>query len=363
MSSPPLRKLVIEWMAAAARAVSVYYQKFPVTEVRINIRFFEGHGTRSGYTRGWNGASIAMAVGSLSTASDFAEDWMMTHEMVHLAFPSVPEAHHWIEEGSATYIEPIARARAGYLTAEKVWGDLVEGLPQGLPKPDDCGLDFTPTWGRIYWGGALFCLLADIEIRKRTGNSKGLEDALRAIVAANGTIESDWPLAKALRIGDDATGVPVLNDLYEQMKAAPAPVDLKKLWKQLGVEVNLQPMELAAWLDKNNKNDFDLIVSNRGFRGDPIDILMPAFHSGGPDNQGYMNPQVDGWLDQATKETDRTKRRDLYMQVQKQVMADVVWSFMWVPVESDAMQKYVQGYDHVAFDGFRDMMAATWINK
>ncbi len=44
-------------------------------------------------------------------------------------------------------------------------------------------------------------------------------------------------------------------------------------------------------------------------------------------------------------------------------MADAVWSFMWVPVESDAMQQYVQGYDHVAFDGFRDLMAATWINK
>jgi len=134
-------------------------------------------------------------------------------------------------------------------------------------------------------------------------------------------------------------------------------------WKQLGVQVNLQPMELAAWLDKNNKNDFDLIVSNRGFRGDPIDILMPAFHSGGVDNQGYTNPQVDGWLDQASTEPDRIKRRDLYMQVQKQVMADAVWSFLWVPVETDAMQSYVQGYDHVAFDGFRDLMAATWIDK
>jgi peptide/nickel transport system substrate-binding protein len=134
-------------------------------------------------------------------------------------------------------------------------------------------------------------------------------------------------------------------------------------WKQIGVEVTLQPMELAAWLDKNNKNDFDLIVSNRGFRGDPIDILMPAFHSGGADNQGYTNPQVDGWLDQSTQETDRTKRRDLYLQVQKQVMADAVWSFMWVPVESDAMQQYVKGYNHVAFDGFRDLMAATWIDK
>jgi hypothetical protein len=230
-----LRKLVLDWVTASARAVSIYYQKFPVSEVRISLRFFEGRGTRSGHTTGWNGASITVAVGVQTNAADFAEDWMMTHEMVHLAFPSVPEAHHWIEEGSATYVEPIARARAGDLTAEKVWGDLLDGLPKGLPKPGDRGLDFTPTWGRTYWGGALFCLLADIEIHKRTGNNKGLEDALRAILAAGGTIESDWPLTKALQIGDDAIGGPVLTELYKKMKADPAPVDLKELWKQLGV--------------------------------------------------------------------------------------------------------------------------------
>src|SRR4029077_498473 len=129
---------------------------------------------------------------------------------------------HWIEEGLATYIGPLARARAGDLTPEKVWGDLMDGLPKGLPGPEDRGLDFTPTWGRTYWGGALFCLLADIEIRKRTGNKKGLEDALRAILKAGGTIESDWPLSHTLEIGDRETGVPVLRELYEKMKAAPA---------------------------------------------------------------------------------------------------------------------------------------------
>jgi hypothetical protein len=233
--SESLRKLVLDWVAASARAVSIYYQRFPVSDVRISLRFFEGRGTRSGHTTSWDGPSITMAVGVRNTAADFAADWMMTHEMVHLAFPSVPEAHHWIEEGSATYVEPIARARAGDLTPEKVWGDLLDGLWNGLPRPGDRGLDFTPTWGRTYWGGALFCLLADIDIRKRSGNTKGLEDALRAIVAAGGTIESDWPLAKALRIGDQAIGVPALSELYEKMKAEPAPVDLKALWKQLGI--------------------------------------------------------------------------------------------------------------------------------
>jgi len=233
---PSLRKLVIEWVTTSARAVSIYYERFPVRDVRIRIRFFDGHGTRFGRANGWNGALITMDIGILNNASDFAKDWELTHEMVHLAFPSVPESHRWIEEGIATYVEPIARARAGHLTAEKVWGDLVDGLPQGLPKAGDRGLDFTPTWGRTYWGGALFCLLADVEIRKRTQNTKGLEHALRAILEAGGTIASDWSLTKALRIGDDATGVGVLSEFYEKMRAKPVAVDLQALWRQLGVE-------------------------------------------------------------------------------------------------------------------------------
>ena len=234
--TPEFRKLVLDWINTAARAVAGYYQKFPVNEVRLRINTFDGRGVRGGQTFGWNGAHIRISVGNASTAADFADDWMMTHEMIHLAFPSVAEEHHWIEEGLSTYVEPVARARIGQLTTTRVWSDWIESMPKGLPESGDRGLDFTPTWGRTYWGGALFCLLADIEIRKRTQNTKGLEDALRAIVRAGGTIESDWPLENALRIGDKATGVPVLSELYEKMKAAPAPVDLASLWKQLGVE-------------------------------------------------------------------------------------------------------------------------------
>jgi len=233
-----LHKLVREWVQSSARAVAVYYGTFPVDRVLIRITLFEGRGVRSGQTFGYDGAFIKIAVGRSSTPADFANDWMMTHEMIHLAFPSMAEQHHWIEEGLSTYVEPIARAKVGNLTPEKAWGDLVDGIPQGLPQRGDRGLDFAPTWGRTYWGGALFCLLADIEIRKRTGNQKGLQDALRAIVNAGGTIETEWEITRAFGIGDRAVGVPVLRELYDKMKSTPAPVDLDALWRQLGVERN-----------------------------------------------------------------------------------------------------------------------------
>lgn len=231
------RALALDWITTAARAVTKYYGRFPVNHVVVRVRAVAGDRIGSGRTFGTpDGAVITADVGRSTSKGRFESDWLMTHEMVHLAFPSVAEQHHWIEEGSATYVEPIARAKIGRLSAQQVWSDVMRDLPQGLPQTGDRGLDFTPTWGRTYWGGALFCLLADVEIHRRTDNTKGLADALRAIMEAGGTISEDWDLARALRIGDDATGAPVLQELYVKMRAAPAPIDLDQLWKQLGVE-------------------------------------------------------------------------------------------------------------------------------
>ena len=82
----------------------------------------------------------------------------------------------------------------------------------------------------------MFCLLADVEIRRRTHNKQGLQDALRAISKA-GSMLDDWPLTRALKVGDDAIGVPVLMELYDKMKDAPSDPNLPKLWQDLGVKV------------------------------------------------------------------------------------------------------------------------------
>jgi hypothetical protein len=228
-------KEILHWVKSAAESVTAYYGRFPVPQVLIRITPFEGKGVHNGMTFGDRGGRIIIRVGNETSPSEFASDWMLTHEMVHLAFPSVDEKHHWIEEGIATYVEPIARIQAGNLTAEQMWLDLVRDMPQGLPQAGDHGLDHTHTWGRTYWGGAMFCLLADIEIRRQTNNAKGLEHALGGILDADGDIRMEWNLADALRIGDRAVGVNVLQPLYTKMKDKPAPVDLDSLWTQLGV--------------------------------------------------------------------------------------------------------------------------------
>jgi hypothetical protein len=228
-------KDILRWVQSAAESVAAYYGRLPIPQVLIRITPFEGRGVRNGRTFGDRGGRITIRVGNETSSSELASDWMLTHEMVHLAFPSVDENHHWIEEGIATYVEPIARIQAGHLTAERMWLDLVRDMPQGLPQVGDRGLDHTHSWGRTYWGGALFCLLADIEIRRKTNNSRGLQHALRGILDAGGDIRKDWSLEDALSAADHAVGLNVVQPLYTAMKDKPVTVDLDSLWAQLGV--------------------------------------------------------------------------------------------------------------------------------
>jgi len=234
---------LLGWIRSSAALIARYFGRFPADGALLLVLPAPGNQIH-GRARGTGGASILFFLGTDLDSAQARRSWELVHELVHLGFPSLPRRHHWAEEGLATYVEPIARARAGELSAEQVWGDLVRGLPQGLPGRGDEGLDRTHTWGRTYWGGALFWLLADVEIRERTGNRLGLEDALRAVVAQGGSIAERWPLQRALEVGDRAVGTRVLEELYAKMGSAPTKVDLDALFLRLGVALRRGVVEL-----------------------------------------------------------------------------------------------------------------------
>jgi hypothetical protein len=226
---------LLAWVKNSASTVADYYGRFPVPHLTLKMRSANGSGIRHGVTYARDGGLILISVGRDADIAATKEDWVLVHEMIHLAFPSMEDDQHWIEEGISTYVEPVARAREGGMAVKEVWGTFVRDMPKGEPGPDDHGLDNTHTWGRTYWGGAIFCLLADVRIRERTKNRKGLEDALRGINRGGGNISEDWEIGKTLAMGDKATGTTVLLDLYQSMRDKPAPVDLDQLWTKLGI--------------------------------------------------------------------------------------------------------------------------------
>jgi hypothetical protein len=225
---------IAAWVGRRARIVRDYYGQAAAT---LRIQESSGGGVHGG--REFSAASpyINISVGRNATRAELDDDWVLVHELIHLAFPEIGDRHAWLAEGLAVYVEGVARTQSGNETAEEFWSGLVSDMPQGQPRSGDKGLDVTHSWGRTYWGGAIFCLQADVMIRERTGNKKGLQDALRAVLRETGGNTNERSIESALALADAATGTTVLTDLYREYGDRSKPFDLDATWQKLGISM------------------------------------------------------------------------------------------------------------------------------
>jgi hypothetical protein len=230
---PVSQTAVKDWVVRAATALTRFYGHYPVKEVEIDVLPASSGAVQGG--RELDGVNITIHLGEDTTPADLSADWMMTHEMFHLSQPDLDEDYSWMSEGMADYLEPVARVRVGQISVERFWKDQVEGLPNGLPQDGDHGLDRTHTWGRTYWGGSLYWLLADIGVRRQTQNQRSVRDAAAAAQKAGGDGSQQWSIGRLLKTYDKGTGTTVFTDLHNQMGTKPVHTDLDALWKSLGV--------------------------------------------------------------------------------------------------------------------------------
>lgn len=225
-----------DWILRSARSAAGFFGRFPVNEVSIAIQPGRGRGIQEGEATADPKPRIRIVLGRDTSVFQLKRDSTMVHEMAHLGFPDIDDTHLWLHEGFATYVESIARAQLREVKPAEVWGYFTRIMAQGLPAEDEKrGLDRTRDEDRRYYGGALYWLTADIEIRKRTNNKRGVQDAIRAILAAGGSLSVEWTPERALRIGDQAVGVPVLVELFATWRKTAVSPDLDNLWKSLGV--------------------------------------------------------------------------------------------------------------------------------
>ncbi|GGA39107.1 hypothetical protein [Dyella nitratireducens] len=234
--SRPLDKRRIEtWIRRSASAISAYFGRFPVSHWYLLVTPGAGNRIGPATTWGYPGSVTHLTVGRDVTDDALRDDWVMVHEMTHMALPRVPMRSEWFMEGSATYVEPIARAQSRQIPAQEVWRWAVDDMPKGQPQEGDEGLDHTHTWGRTYWGGAMYWLLAEIAIYKHSHGKYRLQDALRAINRASGGNMASWSVMQTAQTGDAAVKGDVLASLYDKLKDRPVTIDLDGMLRELGI--------------------------------------------------------------------------------------------------------------------------------
>ncbi|HYE00466.1 MAG TPA: hypothetical protein VEH84_13860, partial [Alphaproteobacteria bacterium] len=226
---------IATWVGRAGEAMARYFGGYPAERSLIVILPRAGRdGVPFGRVIPGGGITMMVQVGERADRDALLNDWVLVHEMVHTAMPFLSDNGSWLMEGLATYVEPIVRARAGWITPEAVWAEFARGMPRGLEAMTRLGMR-RAGFGAIYWGGALFALITDMEMRKRSDGQRGLEDCLRAVRRDGGTGDKRWTAAEFVAACDRAVGGTVMADRVQMYYMDGGPVDLDRLWADLGV--------------------------------------------------------------------------------------------------------------------------------
>ena len=220
--------LVVKWIGEAVDLYARFYGRFPV-DATIFVLPVEGDAVRFGSVMALTGASVRLFVGRDMPPGATHVDWVVVHELFHLGTPTFRGEGRWLGEGFATYYEPLLRARAGWMSEAELWAHFEEEMPRGVRREGSASsIEERRDIDSMYWGGALFAMIADAKIREATGGAKSLDDAIRAAHAHGANVTQIWSVREFFRIGDAATGTHVLADLHESFALRGDAIDVTR---------------------------------------------------------------------------------------------------------------------------------------
>ncbi|WNG35779.1 hypothetical protein F0U61_20455 [Archangium violaceum] len=239
------------WIHQAAREVLTVRRTFPYP--RITVRLVPVPAREQPAPFGmvlWSSPpSISLLVGQDAAPASFASDWVAVHELLHLAHPTFVPRLPWLSEGLATYYTELARARSGRQTPEQAWTELLAGFARGRAAVGSRTMEDVITRGAsfqgTYWTGALFALHLDVELRRVTGNTRGLDAVLERLAGSGSTATFDSFGAAV----DAVAGQPLFQALLARHLSRPAFAGLEPLLEALGVAPGADGVELATARD------------------------------------------------------------------------------------------------------------------
>ena len=149
---------------------------------------------------------------------------------------------------------------------------------------------------------------------------------------------------------------------YEWMD--PAAVTLKQQLARIGIDVDIQKVDLGVWINNFRAKKMGFTFNDWGTQPDPHLLYYRHFHSApdGADFRNWKNAKADALLDQGQGETDVAKRKTAYVEFQKVMAQDVPTIMLFsadnVTVRGDAVQNYKQ---HGA--GWYFGLTRAWLKK
>jgi len=190
-----------------------------------------------------DGETVQLFVNPERPIEEFYTDWTATHEFSHLMLPLLSQRYRWISEGFATYYQNVLMSRAGRYTPEFAWQRLSEGFVRGRESRPELSPNDAAAGGirharmKVYWSGAAIALLADIELRTRSGGDESLDQVLGKLQACCLPSERRWSGPRLFEKLDSFVSTPVFMPLYEEYANKDGFPDMGIVLDELGVSI------------------------------------------------------------------------------------------------------------------------------
>ena len=240
---------IIEWLRSTALQVNQTYGRFPNPALRIVV-IPSGRSSRGGDKAVYFGRvtrqgreTVELFVNADRPIAEFYDDWTATHEFSHLMLPLLSQRYRWISEGFASYYQNVLMSRAGRYTPESAWQRLGEGFARGAESRPELTLNQASAGGiraarmKIYWSGAAIALLADVELRRRSGGKESLDTVLGELQQCCLPSKQRWSGIRLFEKLDSFLDEPVFMPLYRQHADAKGFPDMKPVLRDLGVRL------------------------------------------------------------------------------------------------------------------------------
>lgn len=114
---------------------------------------------------------------------------------------------------------------------------------------------------------------------------------------------------------------------------------------QLGITASINTLEWAEWLETQGRGEYDTYVCSWNGLVDPDDFFYAQHKTGEVFNfTGYSNPTVDELLEQGRTTQDPAARREIYAEINRAIVDDAPYIYIYNPLNINAYRTNVQGY-------------------
>jgi len=155
-------------------------------------------------------------------------------------------------------------------------------------------------------------------------------------------------------LAESGVATPVTLTVIEQSganDAATAATLLKGMWSQIGVNLNLEPLDRGTAIGRMRALDYQITVG--GWTNDVPDpselasyefdfVTAKSYHT------GYRSPQMDKLVQDGMRELNPTKRRQIYYQMQELAIQESPLIWLYYAPYTVAINKKMHGFVQMA---------------